>query len=108
MRQITKPITPEQSIDNSQELKCCTESGKAGLMISHYPDDVADMYKKVIVLAKSRTDDAGHLAYYGDIPNALSFFGVKKLSEIVLEINYEGGRGRGDEFIQKFERTRRG
>ena len=108
MKQITKPITPEQSIDNSQELKCCTESGKAGLMISHYPDDVADMYKKVIVLAKSRTDDAGHLAYYGDIPNALSFFGVKKLSEIVLEINYEGGRGRGDEFIQKFERTRRG
>ncbi|MBD5160373.1 MAG: ABC transporter ATP-binding protein [Ruminococcus sp.] len=108
MKQITKPITPEQAIDNSQELKYCTDSGKAGLMISHYPDDVADMYKKVIVLAKSRTDDAGHLAYYGDIPNALAFFGVKKLSEIVLEINYEGGRGRGDEFIQKFENTRRG
>ncbi|MDE5619904.1 MAG: FHA domain-containing protein [Ruminococcus sp.] len=108
MKQITKPITPEQAIDNSQELKYCTDSGKAGLMISHYPDDVADMYKKVIVLAKSKVDDAGHLAYYGDIPNALSFFGVNKLSEIVLEINYEGGKGRGDEFIQKFERTRRG
>lgn len=108
IKQITKPITPEQAIDNSQELKYCTDSGKAGLMISHYPDDVADMYKKVIVLAKSKVDDAGHLAYYGDIPNALSFFGVKKLSEIVLEINYEGGKGRGDEFIQKFEMTRRG
>lgn len=108
MKQITNPIAMEQSRDNSRELKYCTDSGKAGLMISHYPDDVADMYKKVIVLAKSRTDDAGHLAYYGDIPNALSFFGVNKLSEIVLEINYEGGKGRGDEFIQKFERTRRG
>lgn len=108
MKKITKPITPEQAIDNSQELKYCTDSGKAGLMISHYPDDVADMYKKVIVLAKSKVDDAGHLAYYGDIPNALSFFGVNRLSEIVLEINYEGGKGRGDEFIQKFERTRRG
>lgn len=108
MKQITKPITKEESVDNSMELMPCTDSGKAGLMISHYPDDVAHMYKKVIVLAKSKTDDAGHLAYYGDIPNALSFFGVNKLSEIVLEINYEGGKGRGDEFIQKFKKARRG
>jgi len=108
MKQLVTPITKAESVDNSFQLRPCTESGSAGLMISHYPDDVADMYKKVIVLAKSRTDDAGHLAYYGDVANALNFFGVNKLSEIVIEINYEGGKGRGDEFIQKFERTRRG
>lgn len=103
-----EPITPEKSKDNAIELQQATVNGTAGLMISHYPDDVSEKYTKVIVLAKSQKDDAGHLAYYGDIPNALSFFGVKKLSDIVFEINYEGGKGRGDEFIEKFERTRRG
>lgn len=108
MKQLIKPITKEESVDNSMQLRPCSEIGNAGLMISHYPDDVAHMYKKVIVLAKSRKDDAGHLAFYGDVENALSFFGVKRLSEIVMEINYEGGKGRGDEFIEKFEQTRRG
>lgn len=108
INQLTAPITKEEAKDNAMELQPCTEGGTAGLMISHYPDDVAHMYKKVIVLAKSKKDDAGHLAYYGDVPNALRFFGVNKLSEIVIEINYEGGKGRGDEFIEKFERTRRG
>lgn len=103
-----EPLTPELSKDNAIELQQATVNGTAGLMISHYPDDVAEKYTKVIVLAKSRIDDAGHLAYYGDVPNALSFFGVKKLTDIVYEINYEGGKGRGDEFIEKFERTRRG
>ena len=108
INQLTSQITPAESRENVVELKPCTENGTAGLMISHYPDDVADKYTKVIVLAKSKVDDAGHLAFYGDVKNALSFFGVKKLSEIVLEINYEGGKGRGDEFIKKFELTRRG
>ena len=108
INQLTSSITRAESLDNATELQSCTKNGTAGVMISHYPDDVADKYTKVIVLAKSKKDDAGHLAYYGDVRNALSFFGVKKLSDIVLEINYEGGKGRGDEFIEKFERTRRG
>ena len=108
INQLTVPITKHDSEDNTIELKQATATGTAGLMISHYPDDVAEKYTKVIVLAKSRTDDAGHLAYYGDVPHALEFFGVTKLSEIVLEINYEGGKGRGDEFIKKFEQTRSG
>ncbi len=108
MDQLRRYISREESIDNSAELKPCAESGNAVLVISHYPDDVAHMYKKVIVLAKSSRDDAGHLAYYGDVPNALSFFGVEKLSDIVMEINAEGGRGRADEFIDRFAQTRGG
>lgn len=108
MNQLVKPITAEESKSTSEELCPCVQTGSAGLMISHYPDDVANMYKKVIVLAKSQKDDAGHLAFYGTVENALEFFGVNKLSEIVMEINYEGGKGRGDEFIEKFEQTRRG
>lgn len=95
-------------VDLMENLKSCTESGGVVSVISHSPDDAANMFTKVIVLAKSQSDEVGHLAYYGDVPNALKFFGVNKLSEIVMEINYEGGKGRADEFINKFEATRRG
>lgn len=94
--------------DLMSNLKSCTDNGGVVTVISHSPDDAADLYTKVIVLAKSQSDEVGHLAYYGDVPHALSFFGVEKLSDIVMEINYEGGKGRADEFIEKFERTRRG
>ena len=90
-----------------EKLSEIADSGKIVIVITHTPDRVIDLFDDVVVLAKdsSRT---GRLAYYGDVQNALSFFGVNKLSEIVMEINYEGGKGRGDEFIDKFERTRRG
>ena len=95
-------------IDLMKNLKHCTETGGVVMVISHSPDDAAQIFNKVIVLAKSQKDEVGRLAYYGDIQNAYDFFGVQKLSDIVMEINYEGGKGRGDEFIEKFERTRRG
>lgn len=95
-------------VDQMKNLKECTKTGCVVSVITHSPDDAASLFTKVIVLAKSAKDDTGYLAYYGDVANALSFFGVKKLSEIVFEINSEGGRGRADEFIEKFERTRRG
>ncbi len=94
-------------VDQMRNLKACTETGCVVSVITHSPDDAADLFTKVIVLAKSSQDDIGYLAYYGDVPNALKFFGVKKLSEIVLEINSEGGKGRADEFIERFELTRR-
>ncbi len=95
-------------LDLMTNLKSCTDTGGVVAVISHSPDDAAHLFTKVIVLAKSKRDNVGRLAYYGDVQNALGFFGVNKLSEIVMEINYEGGKGRGDEFIDKFERTRRG
>ena len=95
-------------VDLMGNLKSCTETGDVVMVITHSPDDAATLFTKVIVLAKSKTDEVGHLAYYGDVQNAYKFFGVNKLSEIVLEINYEGGKGRADEFIEKYERTRRG
>ncbi len=95
-------------VDLMGNLKSCTETGDVVMVITHAPDDAATLFTKVIVLAKSQRDEVGRLAYYGDVQNAYSFFGVNKLSEIVLEINYEGGKGRADEFIDKYERTRRG
>ena len=94
--------------DEMENLKACTENGGVVMVISHSPDDAADMFTKVIVLAKSKSDEVGHLAYYGSVENAYSFFGVSRLSEIVKEINYEGGKGLADFYIDKFEKTRRG
>ncbi len=95
-------------VDLMKNLCSCTDTGGVVMVISHSPDDAADLFTKVIVLAKSQRDEVGRLAYYGDVQHAYEFFGVDKLSDIVMEINYEGGHGRGDEFIDKFERTRRG
>lgn len=94
-------------VDLMSNLKSCTDTGGVVSVISHSPDDAANLFTKVIVLAKSKTDEVGHLAYYGDVSNALTFFGVGKLSEIIMEINYEGGKGRADEFIRKFASSRR-
>ena len=95
-------------VDLMTNLHSCTDSGGVVMVISHSPDDAAHLFTKVIVLAKSQRDEVGRLAYYGDVENAYKFFGVSKLSDIVMEINYEGGHGRADEFIDKFETTRRG
>ena len=92
--------------DLMENLKSCTRSGGVVSVITHAPDDAAELFTKVIVLAKSQSDHVGHLAFYGSVQEALRFFGVSRLSEIVMEINYEGGKGRGDEFIQKFARER--
>lgn len=94
-------------------LKEITREGKIVMVISHEPDDAIEivngsrkhLFTKVLVLARSSQDKAGHLAYFGDIESAFNFFGVNRLQDIMLEINppAEGGKGRGDFFIQKFK-----
>ncbi|MBQ3970114.1 MAG: ABC transporter ATP-binding protein, partial [Clostridia bacterium] len=95
-------------VDLMVNLKNCTDKGDVVMVISHAPDDAAHLFTKVIVLAKSPRDDVGRLAFYGDVQNAYSFFGVNTLGDIVKIINAEGGQGRVDEYIDKFEMTRRG
>ena len=63
------------------------------------------LFTKVIVLARNSVDRAGHLAFYGSVENALAFFGVSRLQDIMIEINppAEGGKGRADEYIRKYK-----
>ena len=99
-------------------LKEISREGKIVMVISHEPDDAVEvingvsrlLFTKVIVLARSSADKAGHLAYFGDIYGAMSFFGVNRLQDIMLEINpvTEGGKGRSDEYIEKYRRMRGG
>lgn len=85
-------------------LKEISDSGKIVMIITHYPDDAIRLFTKIVVIAKSSADKAGHLAYCGNVADALSFFGVSQLQAIMKEINprNEGGAGRADFFIGKY------
>lgn len=93
-------------------LKEISDEGRIVMVISHEPDDAVriingerrTLFTKVIVLARSSSDRAGHLAYFGDIDTAMHYFGVTRLQDIMLEINppTEGGKGKADEYIAKY------
>ena len=97
-------------IQQMELLKEISLSGKIVMVITHEPDDAFDLFTKVVVLAKSSEDNAGHLAYFGDVKGATEYFGVKRLQDIMLEINppYEGGRGHADMYIEKYKSLKGG
>ncbi len=94
-----------RSLMNS--LRSIADEGKIILVISHAPDRVRELFDGIIVLAKS-SEDCGRLAFYGTPEEAERFFGVSSLEEIVAKINRpdEGGEGKADYFIEKFEKMR--
>lgn len=87
-----------------ENLRKIADQDKIVIVITHSPDRVSDLFDKVIVLAKSEKDHAGHLAFHGSIDEAKVFFGADSLEGIVKLINRtdEGGEGRADEFIERF------
>lgn len=87
-----------------ENLRKIADQDKIVIVITHSPDRVADLFDKVVVLAKSEKDHAGHLAFHGSIDEATAFFGTDSLEGIVKLINRtdEGGEGRADEFIARF------
>lgn len=91
-----------------EDLRKVTGEDKIIVVISHAPDRAIELFDKVIILAKSMTDGAGHLAFYGSPADAREFFGCEKMEEILKMVNKtnEGGEGRADEFIEKFEQWR--
>ncbi len=95
-----------------ENLRTIANEGKIVMVISHAPDRVPELFDKVIVLAKSMTDGAGHLAFYGSIPDARTFFETQTLEDVVRRINRpeEGGEGYADYYIDRFkaERSRYG
>ena len=90
-------------------LKSIADEGQIVMLISHEPNDAQDLFTRVLTIAKSSVDNAGHLAYYGDVQGALDYFGIKSLQDIMIEINppYEGGKGRADHYIEKYNNTLR-
>lgn len=95
-------IMATELMENLRMIAC---QGKMVLVITHQPDRVADLFDKVIVLAKSSETKVGQLAFYGGIQEARDFFGVDTMENVVKCINArnEGGEGRADEFIAKYK-----
>lgn len=88
-----------------KSLRSIADLGKMVLVITHGPDRAAELFSKVLVLAKSDRDGAGHLLFFGTVDEAKAFFGVDTLEGIVGRINRpdEGGEGRADFYLQKWE-----
>ena len=85
------------------KLRSIADEGKIVIVITHTPDRVADLFDKVIVLARD-SGRVGRLAFYGSPDEAREFFGKDSMEGVVMSINSkeEGGEGRADEFIRRF------
>ena len=101
---------PDSGLDGNQarivmnKMREIADAGRMVMVISHSPDRVAELFDKVIVLAKSNADDCGRLAFFGTPSEALSFFGAETIEGIVAKIDAEGSRA--DEYIGRFEEMR--
>ena len=95
-------IMARELMENLRLIAC---QGKMVLVITHAPDRVADLFDRVIVLAKESKTQEGRLAFYGGIREAKDFFSAESLEIVVKRINAvnEGGEGRADEFIEKYK-----
>lgn len=89
-----------------ENLRTIADQGKIVMVITHGPDRAVDLFDKVIVLAKSIEDNCGHLAFFGSVPQAFSFFECDSLEGVVRRINRkdEGGDGLSDHYIQKYQK----
>ncbi|MBQ2095678.1 MAG: ATP-binding cassette domain-containing protein [Firmicutes bacterium] len=89
-----------------EKLRAIADEGKVVITITHTPDRVADLFDKVIVLARD-SGKVGRLAFYGSPEEAKAFFGKPSMEQIVFAVNspYEGGEGRADEFIEKYAQS---
>ncbi|MGI6007256.1 MAG: FHA domain-containing protein [Ruminococcus sp.] len=88
-----------------ENLRTIADRGKIVMVITHGPDRAAELFDKVIVLAKSVQDNCGHLAFYGTVPEAYRFFETDSLEGVVRRINRpdEGGDGLSDYYIDLFQ-----
>ena len=96
---------------NSESLmknaRTIANQGKIVMVITHAPDRVANLFDKVVVLAKSERDHSGHLAFYGSIGDAYRFFDTKSLEDVVKRVNRKdegGGEGKADYYIDKYKK----
>lgn len=87
-----------------ENLRTIADTGKIVMVITHGPDRAAELFDKVVVLAKDTRDGIGKLAFFGSVAEAKAFFEADSLEGIVRRINRtdEGGDGLGDHFIDRF------
>ncbi len=94
--------------DLMERLRAISRKGKIVIVITHSPDRVIDLFDQVIILGKDE-NKMGRLVYSGSVEKAREFFERGTMEDIIKMINRrdEGGEGRTDELIEKFEDERR-
>lgn len=93
-------LDAQSAIELMENLRNIANMGKIVIVISHSPDRVSHLFDKVIVLAKSKVDNSGHLAFYGSVSETVDFFETSNLEGVVGKIN--GRDGRAELYIQKW------
>lgn len=85
---------PDSGLDGAQakilmeNLRTIADTGKIVMVISHVPDRAAQMYDKVLVLAKDKETGIGGLSYFGTVKGALKHYRAKTLEEIVAVLEH--------------------
>lgn len=95
-------LDAQSATELMENLRQIANTGKIVMIISHSPDRAAKLFDKVIVLAKSRIDNCGHLAFYGSVPQAYDFFETKTLESVVGKINSRDGSV--EKYIERWSR----
>lgn len=103
---------PDSGLDGAnaislmKNLRAIADDGKIVLVISHQPNRVAELFDRVIVIAKGSTTKGGTLAFYGTVLEAYDFFDCSTLEDISTRINPEdeGGEGKADYYIMKYKK----
>ncbi len=92
-----------------ENLRAIADEGRIVVVITHSPDRVREFIDKVVVLAKDTRTECGKLAFYGDVKDAMRYFDVDSVENIVRKINRknEGGEGMGDYFIDRWKQSGR-
>lgn len=83
-----------------KQVRHIVDEEKIAIVISHSPDRLRDLYDKILVIAKDSVENCGQMAFYGSIDDALEFFGVNHLEDIVKLIN---NQEKANYFINKFK-----
>lgn len=78
-------------------LRKIADRGKIIVIISHSANRIAQNFDKVLVLAKSKQDQCGYVAFFGTPQESYGFFDTDNLEAIVGKVN-----DRPDFFINKF------
>lgn len=88
---------PDSGLDGSQakilmeNLRSIADAGKIVMLISHVPDRVANLFDKVIVLAKDKHSGVGGLSFFGSVKDALKHYQTETLEGIVSVLDKQSG-----------------
>ena len=91
-----------------KQLRTIADLGRIVFVSTHSANRYAALFDRVIVVARSDADHAGHLAFAGTVPDALRFFAADSLEDIVRRITRkaDGGDGLADRYIRIFAERR--